>query len=65
MRAERMKKCWWHSWVVKDKQILPSMIEQMEECAKMKTSGYGDPSHKPCIVTYVCTKCGVEYVDRV
>ena len=55
--------CWLHKWVVKDKEILPSMVEQAGG-ATFEMSG-GDPSRKPCIVTYRCSECGRERVARV
>lgn len=55
--------CWLHKWVVKNKEILPSMIEQLGDGYNIK--GHDDPSGKPCIVTYLCENCGREKVVRV
>ncbi len=57
--------CWFHKWVVLDKEILPSMIEQAGgPNFELKGSGI-DPSRKPCIVTYRCSECGKEKIVRV
>lgn len=56
--------CWLHKWVVKNKEILPSMIEQSGN-AKFNWEGTTNPSTKPCIVTYRCSECGKEKVVRV
>ncbi len=57
--------CWPHKWTVKDKEILPSMLEQMGEYGYKMKGCPADPSRKPCIVTYACTKCGAEKVVRL
>ncbi len=54
----------WHKWIVKDKEVLPSLIEQGGFTQTTQFSG-GDPSRKPCIVTYACAKCGAEKVIRL
>ena len=55
-----------HKWVVKEKTVLPSMIEQAGQAGgeSIRSKG-GDPSKKPCIVHYKCEKCGTETVERV
>jgi len=54
----------WHRWKVKDKEVLPSLIEQMKD-VDFDIKGDGSPSHKSCIVTYRCDKCPAEKVRRI
>ena len=58
---------WRHKWVIQEKEMLPSLWEEaktngMEE---FEYSSKIDPSHKSCIVTYVCYRCGSEKVERI
>ena len=56
---------WQHRWVVKEKEILPSFLEQIGKHRKLDSWGMDDPSKKSCIVTYVCYRCGSEKVERI
>ena len=56
---------WRHKWVIKEKEILPSMLEQIDGRTFNSKGGIRDPSHKSCIVTYVCYRCGSEKVERI
>jgi len=58
---------WKHRWAVKEKEILPSFIEQVG-ADRIKTcsgSGGNAPQFKSCIVTYICYRCGSEKVERI
>lgn len=55
-----------HKWVVKEKTILPSAIEQLTTGQSVEEiTGDDFLHHKPCIVEYMCQKCGCEKVERV
>ncbi len=56
----------WHRWGVKDSEVLPSFIEQAAAggATIKSTTGGKAASHKPCLVTYRCAKCGAEKVRR-
>lgn len=54
----------WHRWVVKEKEVLPSLLEQMAAAGGGHSEAY-ELGHKPCIVTYRCEKCGAEKVRRI
>ena len=56
--------CWLHKWIVKDKEILPSLIEQAGG-PDFELTGTIDPSRMSCIVTYLCSECGREKVVRL
>ena len=55
---------WKHKWVIQEKEILPSMLEQVKG-GKFDAWGIDDPAHKSCIVTYVCSRCSSEKVERI
>ena len=55
----------WHHWIVKEKAILPSMIEQCNGKLKVERMVGMDPSKKSVVVTYECTKCGTSKVVRL
>lgn len=58
-----------HKWVVKEKQVLPSALEQMNAGniypTSVSTYAMGEWTKKPCIVTYRCELTGEEKVVRV
>ncbi len=58
----------WHRWVVKEKEILPSLLEQIGDGAMKSIKGRGgiEALHrKSVIVTYGCIKCGAGKVVRL
>ena len=55
----------WHKWQVKEKEVLPSLIEQASAANVTRIGYYEDAAHKPCIVTYRCVKCPAEKVERI
>ena len=61
----------WHKWKIKDKVILPSFMEQLNQMQRGLNSAKGtgcapeDFAKKDCVVTYICDKCGSEKVERV
>ena len=57
-------KAWKHKWIIKEKEILPSLLEQFHG-GEAEYPARIDPSHKSCIVTYVCYKCGSDKVERI
>jgi len=54
-----------HKWVVLEKEILPSLLEQLSEAGALEFSASIRMGEKPCIVTYGCTKCGTQKVKRI
>jgi len=56
----------WHKWSVKEQEILPSFLEQTRGAlSKVRGCDPADVSKKDCIVTYICTKCSAEKVERI
>lgn len=56
-----------HRWKIVEKEVLLSTLEQLSAAGALEISG-GSPSkmsHKPCIVTKRCEKCGTEKVERI
>lgn len=58
-----------HKWVVKEKQVLPSVLEQLRAAgtapASATTYTMMEWAKKPCIVTYRCELTGEEKVERI
>ena len=57
--------CVWHKWKIKEKEILPSFLEQMSTGQRVEKVEGHNLAEKLCIVTYQCTKCGAEKVERI
>ncbi len=55
---------WKHKWIIQEKEIFPSLLEQLKG-GEAEYTARTDPSHKSCIITYVCYNCGSEKVERI
>jgi hypothetical protein len=57
--------CLFHKWIVKEKETHPSVLDNIESLEDFRYRGTKSLNYRPVIVTYECSKCGRNKVERV